>query len=182
MSKQNDQSVQAKNSNQAEKFNVALQILGEFIESFKDPNPKTNQEILSELLTVGFRERPCQDDPDYSKLASRLSEAVRELLNGIIDLTLDDQIMFQGLGQSGSGSLKYDYSKLDKFLSIEKNPLELAKGFTRQQGCFSELMARVIVEARCHGIFFDLPGYHEGVFSDLIEMFEIIRELEEVKS
>ncbi len=89
MSKQNGQLAQAKNSNQAEKFHVALQLFGEFIEPFKDPDPKTNREILSELLMVGFKERPYQDDKEYSDTAGRLSEAFRNLLNGILYNDLD---------------------------------------------------------------------------------------------
>lgn len=78
--------------------------------------------------------------------------------------------------------LKYDYSKLDEFLSTEVIPQELAKGFTLLHGGFADLMAQAIVEANCHNLSFIIPEYTTRYLWSLIEMFEIIRELEEVQS
>lgn len=182
MSKQNDRSSQVKKSNQEDKSHAALQLLSEFISNFNDPDPKINRDVLSELLTVGFRERPSQDDPNYSKTAGRLSEAVRELLNGIIDNGLDDKIGFSNSGQAESGSFLFDYSGLDSFFHQEVEPVSLAKGFTDLHCGFTLLLAQAMYEGDCHNIPFYVPENTISLLRQLIELFEIIRELEEVKS
>ncbi|MFC2112099.1 hypothetical protein ACFLTA_02430 [Bacteroidota bacterium] len=117
MTTTNGPSSQVKNSNQEEKSQAAMQLFREFISNFNDPDPGTNRQILSEILTAGLKHRPHPTDEEYSDIACRLSEAIRDLLNGWIDNGLDDQVRCPG--QAEEGSLKYDYSELDKFLSKE---------------------------------------------------------------
>jgi len=109
------QSSQANQSNHEKKKDAALHLLSEFIESFNDPDPKTNREILSELLTIGLKGNPYPYDTDYSDIAVRLSEAIRSLLNGIIDEGLE-------------GSIQFSYSNLEeKVKLLEKSNSLLEK-------------------------------------------------------
>ena len=111
-----------KNSNREEKLHAPLELFSNFLTIFYDPNPKTNRDILSELLTIGSKEHPYPNDKLYSDTAARLCEAVRELLNGIIENGLTDKIVLSGSYKSETESFKYDYTKLNEFLSKEVIP------------------------------------------------------------
>ena len=118
----------ANNSTREEKFHTALFLLGEFIDVLKDPDPGTNRIILSEILTLAQRGYSNQDDPNYSGSAKRLPEALRNLVNGILDNGLD-QVQFPQsetgeYPQSGASGLHIDNRQLDEFLN-NSLPLEV---------------------------------------------------------
>ncbi len=176
---------QVNNSNQEEKSQAALQLFREFISNLSDPDPVANRQILSELLTIGFKNRPHQDDEEYSDTAGRLSEALRDLLNGMIDNGLDDQVGDPGAGQAepGSGNF-FDLSGLDTFLASGRpEPLELAQAFSKLVAGFTDLLAQTHYENYVNNANFFVMGHDcTNDLAHLVDMFEVFREIKEVRS
>ena len=50
------------NSNRETKSEIALELLGNFLTIFLDLDPKGNRDIISELLSFGFKEHPYPND------------------------------------------------------------------------------------------------------------------------